>query len=103
MLEWLEVRCCCVPQKLLGYMAVPHGAKRIQLASMILPDSTLDGITNTGEKAIHMGYNLPIELITNYDTKTRYRAIKAEGITPEILGRFTGFIPAGQPDPRKSL
>lgn len=89
--EWLEVRCCCVPKKLLGWLEAPLNARNIALAAVIAPGASFGVIENIASTEVHTNYVLPIQLIEVDGLK--YRAIKAEGVTEEQLKRFSGFRP----------
>lgn len=89
--ETLEVRCCCVPEKLLGWMAnIPVNAKNIRLA-FAPPVMTIGN--EEWVFGASMDVDLPIEKV-EVDGK-KYRAIKAEGLEKKDLIRFPGFIPSG--------
>lgn len=103
-----EVRCCCQPQKLLGWLEAPERATTVSY--MIRRALILDDEANAidGPAAIEH-IELPITeiyfgSICDLESK-RYRAIKAEGTPIETLRRIPGFIEAEPPDfqPNSSL
>lgn len=92
--ETLEVRCCCVPEKLLGWIEVPINARNIRLA-FAPPMHPIFGEDMDMVFGASKNVDLPIEKI-NIDGR-QYRAIKAEGLEKKDLMRFPGFKPNGLP------
>lgn len=86
----MEVRCCCQPQKLLGWFEF---GREPQGESINYVRMQRWGYRETfGDVAVGKG-TLPIETIQHEDGR-RYRAIKAEGMSVEELKEIQGFIPA---------
>jgi len=86
MIIMMEVRCCCQPEKLLGYLPADpsyHNAswiKRFEYSATAVQTETI-------------GYNrvtLPIETI-DIPGKPLHRAIKAEGMTIKDLEKLSGW------------
>lgn len=75
----LEVRCCCQPEKLLGWMDVV--------------DSTSDVHVVVSTRYASARFILPIAIFKD-DSGRQYPAIKAEGHTAESLRLIPGFIKA---------
>lgn len=88
MMEWLEVRCCCVPEKLLGYLQVPVDAKTIAIAQF---DQEKYESGSSAETCSNLVY-LPVDWVQQRDR--RWRAIKAEGMEKEDFKKVPGFVPA---------
>lgn len=73
----MEVRCCCKPQKLLGWLDVPDNCERVVRLSLI------------GGAVLE----LPIAPVTFYerDGHSTYAAIKSEETPLEMLRQVVGF------------
>lgn len=97
----MEVRCCCQPKKLLGWLDVPKGARSFKVAIMELNQSALrahfsDGCVNTDQFVDRYCtpriVELPIATIVN-EGRT-YKAIKSEETPIETLRMISGFAEA---------
>lgn len=78
-----EVRCCCTPRKLLGWLEVPTlDADRVVFWLRFAMDRWEDPPRRI---------ELPIAEFID-ERKERRRAIKAEGVPIELLRRIPGFI-----------
>lgn len=93
----LEVRCCCQPQKLLGYLQVEkrlvhrggvvHLQRRVLQMGAAVSPRTLDVSVPVLTDIERL--TLPIEEFFKPDAiPPRWLAIKAEGVTLETLRRF---------------
>ena len=88
----LEVRCCCQPHKLLGYLPVndyilKRGYAVWPIRSCSYLSAVKDAITEDTKFEV---ITLPIETI-RYQGRS-YQAYKAEGKTVEELSRISGFV-----------
>jgi len=72
-----EVRCCCIPERLLGWLDVPEDARR-EVSFAQFEDGYLKAVT------------LPIEMLST-PGRPGYWAIKAEGMTIDELRKIPGF------------
>lgn len=86
MKRFYEVRCCCEPQILLGWLPGPDAR---QITYPLLP------MTRRNISSI----NLPVD--TFNDGRRHYKAIKADGVPLETLRKIPGFIEACQMPCRK--
>lgn len=91
----LEVRCCCQPQKLLGWLTVPDARRKSVAFRLSQRVYRLVGHRLVGHAASIEPRTvvLPIEQI-NYEVagvEVSYRAIKAEGAPLELLRRIPQF------------
>ena len=86
----MEVRCCCQPQKLLGWFEC---FREPQGNSVNLVRTQRWGYRETFGDVVVGNVTLPIEVIQHEDGR-KYRAIKAEGMTIDELREIQGFIPA---------
>lgn len=78
----IEVRCCCQPQKLLGWMPKVSGPVITLLGKVKMSRYGIEQVT----------YALPVVRIT-HSLGDSYLAIKAEGMTIEQLKKYPFFIP----------
>lgn len=104
----LEVRCCCQPQKLLGWLTVPYvvpgrdvlikrpdgtvTALPVQMISMPM-FSVSEDVLREALESLRLGE--PVRMLN-------YPAIKAEGMTVDQLRDVPGFVAAredGTPEP----
>ncbi len=95
----LEVRCCCQPQKLLGFITVEPGATFVQRALIVDPPSGFASMFSVAPVACEKQVRLPVQEIYT-DTGRRYRAVKAEGVSLDVLLRVPGFRPANPQPPQ---
>ena len=84
-----EVRCCCSPQKLLGWAEAPEGAPTVTFLLAVSYNSSLDAGCATET------ITLPIDRI-QVPGRPAYPAIKAERTSIETLRRIPGFIENGR-------
>lgn len=79
----LEVRCCCQPRRLLGWLEVPDPnapcVRLLRVSSRVHDEARLSGFIE-----------LPIETL-NAPGREPWRAVKAEGLTVEDLRGVFGF------------
>jgi hypothetical protein len=90
----LEVRCCCQPEKLLGWIdAQPNRecVKLLKLAPLRWPWEMIETTQDTVEMIV-----LPIVRFVN-ESGYKYLAIKAEGRTMDELKQYRSFIPNERP------
>lgn len=88
----LEVRCCCVPKKLLGTLPVPDHLLQAPQLTMLLMQPRFFGLPTDRRERRPTSINLQITEIQ--DGRERWRAIKAEGVPIETLRLIPGFIEA---------
>jgi len=87
----VEVRCCCQPQKLLGWLEVPsptiHDGQWVTFLVVPQCGGGLDGGLWEG------GQRLALQICKWYDVGAVYYglALKAEGAPVEVLRRIRGF------------
>lgn len=87
----MEVRCCCQPKKLLGWLPVPAVGVR-QVVIPCLPASMLSQQAAEGQRVSGFSQKLlPVESIT-VDGEA-FKAIKAEGMEMAELKKIKAFIP----------
>lgn len=90
-----EVRCCCRPKKLLGWLEAPPGVESWHWP--LLPKTTSGDMLKRMGKAPsaadfnHEEIRLPIELFRVGIGGRYYLAIKAEGVSIEKLRRAFTF------------
>lgn len=85
----LEVRCCCQPRRLLGWVEVPDpNAPRVRLLRLN-PLITAGPLTTELSQVIE----LPIETM-DAPGRRPWRAVKAEGLRVEDLRTVFGFTEA---------
>lgn len=92
----IEVRCCCQPKKLLGWIDVdPRAVRRGAVIHFAIPPSAmlLSGkpeIVNTPPVDV----TLPVEAIGEYldDQPVTHLALKSEETPIEVLRRIPGFV-----------
>lgn len=95
--DLMEVRCCCVPKKLLGWLPSPHsGAKRGHVENFDWSECGYDPAYASDKVPMVSHHSkvvsLPIELI-NHGTGTKpYLAYKSEETPIEILRKIPQFI-----------
>lgn len=90
----VEVRCCCQPKKLLGYVEVPEDAVRSGNTYMFPVRAVVEHLIPNDSLAVIKTevVNLPIaELFTNGG---RRLAFKSEETPIETLRRIPGFVEA---------
>lgn len=87
-----EVRCCCQPQKLLGWMDVREDATEI-----VFPILRNMPLIHFNDSVSYDRVVLRIAKIVHSDEKS-YLAIRAEDIPLETLRRLPGFIEATDAD-----
>lgn len=81
----LEVRCCCQPRKVLGWLEVPeHRAQAGERASF-----PLTATWRPGRVLLPESVTLPVATVMEYGHA--WPALKAEGVTIERLRRIQGF------------
>jgi hypothetical protein len=88
-----EVRCCCQPKKLLGWLDIPAVSGNsvvLALSSTCTWDPAAADIT-VGDAVRTV--TLPIATIA-VPGRGSYRAIKAEGVSMEVLRQVRGFTEA---------
>lgn len=89
-----EVRCCCQPQKLLGWIdGISKGAAAVTLCVVSLRGfhmelSSIKKVTLPIEQI-----SLPVVNLLGGVDYIHYPAVKAEGLTVEELKQFAGFEP----------
>lgn len=93
MIVWYEVRCCCRPEKLLGWLPAPEGARECRWA--IVDESIRNVVIGPREAVAAIAVpvrqlRLPIMRVTPFSGAS-YDAIKAEGVTIEELRQLHGF------------
>jgi len=97
----MEIRCCCTPKKLLGWVEVPDGATeyRFVLRSELLSflRKPFDDVTPVKVEAIV----LPVAVI--HIGGTKYPALKSEETPIEILRKIPGFIENRDSGPDRHL
>ena len=94
----LEVRCCCQPEKLLGWIEVANpNAKRVVLTKPFRFKLERVGILDSSPitRKDEPPLELPIQRI--WMDGEAYYAVKAEGYTAEQLAEYLGFTPNDQP------
>lgn len=95
----LEVRCCCQPQKLLGWLIVPDHVRDGSVVSFVVSPAhwvreTLDSAPSF-QPADRI--DLPVATFGTYTqdgAPVRRRALKSEEIPIARLRRIPGFIEA---------
>lgn len=88
----MEVRCCCVPQKLLGWLPVPYPNLKSVRYWLVHPSAKwAPKGSETGETALGEYLEMRLEDYLPEGAATPYRAIKAEGIPLETLRRIPLF------------
>jgi len=91
----LEVRCCCQPNKLLGWLYAD--ADRDVVLSRLVSPSPVPLMTDANSRVpivperCHQ-ITMEIATIALGEGFQPYRAIKAEGVPIETLRRIPGFI-----------
>jgi len=97
----IEVRCCCQPQKLLGWLPVPDGVKPGQMIKFTVTPARWVLESFESEPA-----HLPADVIAlpvatfSYGFDHRSLALKSEETPLERLRLIPGFVEA--PDARKA-
>lgn len=89
-----EVRCCCQPEKLLGWVDAPEGASHVRLVELspaprFAVGDHRDPAPVPNPPAIELPIATMYHALDNFPT----RAVKAEGWTKEELKKFCGFVP----------
>jgi hypothetical protein len=80
----LEVRCCCQPQKLLGWLEVPDpNARRVMFRL-----SARFGYCDPGSPPSVVQFDIAT---IHFADGRHYRAVKAEGAPLELLRRIRSF------------
>lgn len=87
----LEVRCCCVPTKLLGWLAVPLYA--VERREIVVALGPVNGFFDEGQNNTIRTVRLPIEMIRDFDVHgpDNYLAIKSNETPIEDLRKIQGF------------
>lgn len=81
----LKVRCCCQPQKILGTMEVPIGAKDVTCVIR----TAMPFVMDMDKPASFERLTLPVaQIITEGRTEL---AVKAEGVGLDVLRNFITF------------
>lgn len=107
-LHLVEVRCCCQPQKLLGYLPVPSAKVEVgqRVTFMISPERVrVEELVLAGGRSLPVSVTrIPAEVITlliaefgpvlGPDGRGYRCALKAEGVPLEQLRRIHGFVEA---------
>lgn len=91
----LEVRCCCQPQKLLGYLQVSPNElacgyirrAKLTAAAFSTPESFAPEAVNVEIVTLPIAYIIP----PRSGWERAYKAVKAEGKTPEELRHLQGW------------
>jgi hypothetical protein len=83
--EKMEIRCCCTPMKLMGYVYADPDRDYVHFTKLVIVTETTHSYT------FPEIVSLPVKLITN--NGRTYRAVKAEGMELDDLKKLTGFIP----------
>lgn len=78
-----EVRCCCAPQKLLGWIEWPD-SMRIARFALVSPLGT-----TTWRASIE---SVELVLADYAEDGRAYKAVKADGVPIEKLRRIPGFV-----------
>lgn len=93
-----EVRCCCIPQKLLGYLHAPNNVSEWRWAvKQSMPWTRILHADQMTTPITHI--KLPIALI--YLGERCYPAIKAEGVEIDTLRNIVGFEEAMPTSPSR--
>ena len=87
----LEVRCCCVPNKLLGWLDWPERAGEVWRFNLLseIPKMPIE------EMPIEIPNETVILTVARYQepvTGRRYLAIKSEDVPLERLRKIPGFV-----------
>jgi hypothetical protein len=90
-MEKLEVRCCCDPGKLLGWLAADISQPSVCYPIMESHTSKLDAL---------MVKTIALQIARFVDQGQAYWAIKADGVPVETLRLIPGF--EENPDTRKA-
>lgn len=86
-----EVRCCCTPQKLLGWLEAPEGVREWNWP--LSEPMPWNRITQLDQMTLPVNrISLPIAPI--FINGRQYLAVKAEGVEIETLRNVVGFIEA---------
>lgn len=88
----LEVRCCCEPGKLLGYLPVHENVKEreaIRYSYLDLEYVSESETTKTNATVHHV--NLTVARFYDKQNDIEYLAIKDNGVSIEILRKISGF------------
>jgi hypothetical protein len=88
MVQMLEVRCCCEPEKLLGYLTADSDWQSVRYYD---PDYQ----RSYKKDSIEMPKIFSLPIRTFYNRGRYYQAIDAHGITIEQLRKIPGFQEAG--------
>lgn len=91
----MEVRCCCQPQKLLGWLPVPDGTRRGSHVRFAVRQD-LELVTAPGHAApVNTSVELPVETFGTYDAsgeRVKHIALKSEETPIDVLRRIRGFV-----------
>lgn len=88
----LEVRCCCQPRRLLGWLEVPDpGAPSVVVPVVSL--NSVDGSPVQRPEPSFSTFTLPLANLRDEVGHMR-RAVKAEGMSIETLRSVPGFVEA---------
>lgn len=88
----MEVRCCCVPQKLMGWLHWPNRAQTVMNFTLLnrvpfAPDERAAPLNSRTEFV-----TLKISHYYYPESGRYHEAIKAEGVPIEKLRRIRGFV-----------
>lgn len=90
-MKWLAVRCCCKPQKVLGFLQVPDDCRtdhRISLAPSMTVLSSLG--SPSVERCLRETHDLTIGM---YEARGGVEtAVKSEDQPVEFWRRVSGFV-----------
>jgi hypothetical protein len=89
----IEVRCCCQPQKLLGWLPVdPKDVRRGAVIKFIIPPFATFPADETVTVTPLARVALPVEHFHPGGFASYYPALKSEETPIEVLGRIPGFV-----------
>jgi len=93
--EYLEVRCCCLPDKLLGWLPVSSSDFQCSYGTFEIPTLAPLNYDSTAKLSTKLfkTITLPISTI-QLKNKGRYTAYKSDNHPPEVLKQIPGFISA---------
>jgi len=92
-MKMMEVRCCCKPQKLLGYLPVEENARAY--VGVIFDKTQFDPLRSASyndplRSASYKTIRLPVEIV-NQNGNQHY-ALKSEETPIEVLRQLPGFL-----------
>jgi hypothetical protein len=96
-MKLVEVRCCCQPQKLLGWLQVPeHRVKLGRVVRFHIPTTTIGlGLIDPPSLTDSVVVSLPVEMFK--DGADMHLALKSEETPIDVLQRIPGFQRNDQP------